>query len=59
MAPIQAEITLTAAITMNLANKGQVSFKDYADIDRAPEEKTGSITINASAYSFLIIVSFF
>ena len=49
MAPIQAETTLTADIIMILANKGQVAFKDYANIDRAPEEKTGSITINASA----------
>ena len=31
--------TLTAAITKVLAEKGGAEFSDYADIDKAPEEK--------------------
>ena len=31
--------TLTAAITKYLANKGYAKFEDYADIDKAPEER--------------------
>ena len=37
--------TLTAAITKVLAEKGQAEFKDYADIDGAPEERERGITI--------------
>jgi len=44
--------TLTAAITKHLAEKGQAAFKDYADIDRAPEEKARGITINASTIEY-------
>ena len=31
--------TLTAAITKVLAEKGYAKFEDYADIDKAPEER--------------------
>ncbi|TNV84615.1 hypothetical protein FGO68_gene10180 [Halteria grandinella] len=44
--------TLTAAITKYLANKGQAEFKDYHDIDRAPEEKARGITINATTIEY-------
>ncbi|TLS72268.1 GTP-binding protein, partial [Mariprofundus erugo] len=37
--------TLTAAITKVLSLKGQASFKDYGDIDGAPEERERGITI--------------
>ncbi len=40
--------TLTAAITKYLANKGYAQFEDYADIDKAPEERERGITINTS-----------
>ncbi len=40
--------TLTAAITVVLADQGLAEFKDYASIDRAPEEKERGITINTS-----------
>ena len=40
--------TLTAAITMFLANKGQASIKKYEEIDNAPEEKARGITINTA-----------
>merc|ERR1712131_328482 len=40
--------TLTAAITKVLAAKKLATFKDYAAIDCAPEEKNRGITINAS-----------
>ena len=40
--------TLTAAITMVMARKGQAAKMDYADIDKAPEEKARGITINTS-----------
>ncbi|MCI5051882.1 MAG: elongation factor Tu [Simkaniaceae bacterium] len=40
--------TLTAAITKFLAEKGGAAFKDYAEIDKSPEEKARGITINAS-----------
>ncbi len=40
--------TLTAAITKNLASKGQADFVDYANIDKAPEERERGITINTS-----------
>ncbi|MHC5059977.1 MAG: elongation factor Tu [Planctomycetota bacterium] len=41
--------TLTAAITMRLANKaGEGNVKKFADIDNAPEEKERGITINTA-----------
>ena len=40
--------TLTAAITMTLAEKGFAMAKKYEDIDKAPEEKARGITINTS-----------
>lgn len=40
--------TLTAAITKALALKGTSQFIDYANIDKAPEEKERGITINTS-----------
>lgn len=40
--------TLTAAITKVLAEKGGAEFKDYADIDGAPEERERGITISTA-----------
>ncbi len=40
--------TLTAAITKCLAEKGMAQFEDYADIDKAPEERERGITINTA-----------
>ena len=40
--------TLTAAITKVLAEKGYAKFEDYADIDKAPEERERGITINTA-----------
>ena len=40
--------TLTAAITTVLANRGFAEAFDYAEIDKAPEEKERGITINTS-----------
>jgi elongation factor Tu len=40
--------TLTAAITKVMAADGGGEFMDYADIDKAPEEKARGITINTS-----------
>ena len=40
--------TLTAAITKVLAESGGASFSDYADIDKAPEEKARGITISTA-----------
>lgn len=37
--------TLTAAITKVLSESGKAKFKDYKDIDNAPEEKARGITI--------------
>jgi len=37
--------TLTAAITMYLANKGQAEVREFDSIDKAPEEKERGITI--------------
>jgi len=44
--------TLTAAITKYLSDKGSSAFKDYADIDKAPEEKQRGITINATTIEY-------
>ena len=40
--------TLTAAITKFLALKGDADFMDYANIDKAPEERARGITINSA-----------
>ncbi len=40
--------TLTAAITKVLAIKGGAEFMDYANIDKAPEERARGITINTA-----------
>jgi elongation factor Tu len=40
--------TLTAAITATLSTVGGATFKDYADIDTAPEERARGITINTA-----------
>jgi elongation factor Tu len=40
--------TLTAAITKVMSEAGGAEFMDYADIDKAPEEKARGITINTS-----------
>ena len=40
--------TLTAAITKILSEKGGAAFVDYANIDKAPEERARGITINTS-----------
>ena len=40
--------TLTAAITKTLSLKGQAQFEDYANIDKAPEERERGITINTA-----------
>ena len=40
--------TLTAAITKTLALGGKAEFMDYANIDKAPEERERGITINTS-----------
>ena len=40
--------TLTAAITKYLSFQGKADFTDYANIDKAPEEKARGITINTA-----------
>ena len=40
--------TLTAAITMYCASKGQAQVMKYDEIDKAPEEKARGITINTA-----------
>jgi len=40
--------TLTAAITKVLSSSGGAEFKDYANIDSAPEEKARGITISTA-----------
>lgn len=40
--------TLTAAITKVLSERGEAEFVDYANIDKAPEERARGITINTS-----------
>ncbi len=40
--------TLTAAITKYLSLKGQAQFEDYANIDKAPQERERGITINTA-----------
>ena len=38
--------TTTAAITKVLSQKGMADYTDYANIDKAPEERERGITIN-------------
>ncbi|XP_067140431.1 uncharacterized protein mEFTu2 [Centruroides vittatus] len=40
--------TLTSAITKILSIEGLAKFRNYSDIDKAPEERLRGITINAS-----------
>ncbi|KAJ1646872.1 translation elongation factor Tu [Coemansia asiatica] len=40
--------TLTAAITKVLSESGGAQFRDYSDIDKAPEEKARGITISTA-----------
>ncbi len=40
--------TLTAAITKTLGLQGMAEYKDYANIDSAPEERERGITINTA-----------
>jgi elongation factor Tu len=40
--------TLTAAITLNLQDKGLAVYKSFDEIDNAPEEKERGITINTA-----------
>jgi len=40
--------TLTAAITLNLQDKGLAEFKSFDSIDNAPEERERGITINTA-----------
>ena len=40
--------TLTAAITINLQDKGLAAYKSFDEIDNAPEEKERGITINTA-----------
>ena len=40
--------TLTAAITKVLSDKGYAEKMDYANIDKAPEERERGITINTA-----------
>jgi elongation factor Tu len=40
--------TLTAAITKVLSGQGGAKFTNYAEIDRAPEERARGITINSA-----------
>ena len=40
--------SLTAAITKVLSKKGGASFKDYGEIDNAPEERARGITISTA-----------
>ena len=42
------QTTLTASITKVLAAQGGSKFVDYAQIDKAPEEKARGITINSA-----------
>ncbi len=44
--------TLTAAITKRMQERGLADFMDYADIDRAPEEKARGITINSETVEY-------
>ena len=43
---------MTAAITKYLSEKGKAKFSDYAEIDKAPEEKARGITINSTTIEY-------
>ena len=43
---------MTAAITKYLNSKGQSEFRDYHEIDKAPEEKARGITISATTIEY-------
>jgi elongation factor Tu len=45
--------TLTAAITLNLQDKGLASYKSFDEIDNAPEEKERGITINTAHVEYM------
>jgi len=45
--------TLTAAITLNLQDKGLAAFKSFDEIDNAPEEKERGITINTAHVEYM------
>ena len=45
--------TLTAAITLNLQDKGLATFKSFDEIDNAPEEKERGITINTAHVEYM------
>ncbi len=47
--------TLTAAITMCLAEKGLSEFKSFDSIDNAPEEKERGITINTAHVEYTTV----
>ena len=49
--------TLTAAITKTLAMKGDADFVDYANIDKAPEERERGITINTAPATMLTLTA--
>jgi len=44
--------TLTAAITKVLSEEKRANFKAYEDIDKAPEERSRGITINATTVEY-------
>jgi len=44
--------TLTAAITKYLSENTGSAFKDYSEIDKAPEEKARGITINSTTIEY-------
>jgi elongation factor Tu len=44
--------TLTAAITKRLSELERATYYAYADIDRAPEEKSRGITINSATIEY-------
>ncbi|KAK6175772.1 hypothetical protein SNE40_014165 [Patella caerulea] len=44
--------TLTAAITRVLSDENKAKFSRYEDIDRAPEERSRGITINAAVVEY-------
>lgn len=48
--------TLTAALTRVLAEKGLAAFIDYANIDKAPEERERGITIATSHVEYESVV---
>ena len=45
--------TLTAAITINLQDKGLATYKSFDEIDNAPEEKERGITINTAHVEYM------